>query len=85
MSDVIRIQMMDTFTIYVNERKADHLFGKSRKGVSLMVMERIKRLFYRKYPNSNIPFTYRIGPLSSGEQTEEELRRRGLQGPVTTL
>lgn len=29
------------------------------------VMERIKRLFYRKYPNSNIPFSYRVGPLSS--------------------
>lgn len=30
-----------------------------------IVMERIKYLFYRKYPNSNIPFNYRVGPLSS--------------------
>lgn len=30
-----------------------------------MVMERIKRLFYLRYPNSNIPFNYRVGPLSS--------------------
>lgn len=30
-----------------------------------MVMERVKRLFYRKYPNSNIPFAYRVGPLST--------------------
>jgi len=30
-----------------------------------MVMERIKRLFYRMYPNSNVSFTYRLGPLAS--------------------
>lgn len=30
-----------------------------------MVMERIRKLFYKKYPNSNIPFSYRVGPLSS--------------------
>lgn len=30
-----------------------------------MVMERVKRLFYRKYPNSNVAFNYRVGPLSS--------------------
>lgn len=30
-----------------------------------MVMERIKRFFYQKYPNSNVMFSYRIGPLSS--------------------
>ncbi len=30
-----------------------------------MVMERIKRLFYQKYPNSNVAFNYRVGPLSS--------------------
>jgi len=29
------------------------------------VMERIKRLFYNKYPNSNVAFSYRVGPLSS--------------------
>lgn len=30
-----------------------------------IVMERIKRLFYKKYPNSNVSFNYRVGPLSS--------------------
>ncbi len=30
-----------------------------------MVMERIKRYFYQRFPNSNVMFTYRIGPLSS--------------------
>ncbi|MCQ2458226.1 MAG: winged helix-turn-helix domain-containing protein [Clostridia bacterium] len=30
-----------------------------------LVMERIKRIFYTQYPNSNIVFNYRIGPLSS--------------------
>lgn len=44
-----------------------------------MVMERIKRLFYRKYPNSNMAFNYRVGPLSSampqpGEQRQKEMR-----------
>lgn len=36
-----------------------------------MVMERVKQLFYKKYPNSNIPFNYRIGPLSSDMQLEK--------------
>ena len=36
-----------------------------------MVMERVKRLFYRKYPNSNVAFNYRVGPLSSEKRTEE--------------
>lgn len=30
-----------------------------------MVMERVKRCFYQKYPNSNVMFSYRIGPLSA--------------------
>ena len=33
-----------------------------------LVMERIKRLFYRKYPNSTVAFNYRVGPLSSEEK-----------------
>lgn len=35
-----------------------------------MVMERIKRLFYRQYPNSNVAFNYRVGPLSSTMQED---------------
>ena len=34
-----------------------------------MVMERIKRFFYQKFPNSNVMFSYRIGPLSSNMNT----------------
>lgn len=37
-----------------------------------MVMERVKNLFYKKYPNSNVAFNYRIGPLS-GEGKGVEL------------
>ncbi|MBQ3575228.1 MAG: hypothetical protein IJA26_06140, partial [Clostridia bacterium] len=37
-----------------------------------MVMERIKKLFYAKYPNSNIAFNYRVGPLSSMPPVVEE-------------
>ena len=37
-----------------------------------MVLERIKRVFYRKYPNSNIVFNYRVGPLSSQSMSKEE-------------
>lgn len=36
MGDTIRIQMMNTFTIYINEIQADHMVNKSRKGVALM-------------------------------------------------
>ena len=38
-----------------------------------MVMERVKQLFYKKFPNSNIPFNYRIGPLSSRMEPEESV------------
>ena len=34
--DTIRIQLMDNFTVYINEQKEEHLAKKSRKGVSLM-------------------------------------------------
>lgn len=30
-----------------------------------MVLERVKRVFYRRFPNSNIVFNYRIGPLNN--------------------
>ncbi len=31
--------------------------------VGNMIMERVKNVFYMKYPNSNVTYTYRIGPL----------------------
>ena len=37
-----------------------------------MVLERIKRVFYRSYPNSNIVFNYRVGPLSSQGKLPDE-------------
>ena len=37
-----------------------------------MVMERERKLFYKKYPNSNIPFNYRVGPLSSDMHLPEK-------------
>lgn len=36
-----------------------------------MVMERMKNIFYKKYPNSNVVFNYRIGPLSSEAKPPE--------------
>ena len=35
-----------------------------------MVLERIKRVFYRNYPNSNIVFNYRVGPMGSQDNPE---------------
>ena len=34
-----------------------------------MIMERIKRYFYQRFPNSNVMFNYRLGPL--GEKKPE--------------
>lgn len=36
MRDIIRIQMMSEFVIYINERQADHMVNKSRKGLALI-------------------------------------------------
>ena len=38
-----------------------------------MVMERLRQLFYKRYPNSDIPFHYRLGILGSriGQEAEE--------------
>ena len=36
MRDIIRIQMMGEFVIYINERQADHMVNKSRKGLALI-------------------------------------------------
>ena len=47
-----------------------------------MVMERIRQLFYKRYPNSNIPFRFRLGILGkdafkvtseSGDDGEEDM------------
>ncbi len=36
-----------------------------------VVMERVKKMFYQKYPNSCVAFNYRIGPLSSDMAADE--------------
>lgn len=36
------------------------------------VMERIKKIFYQEYPNSNVLFNYRIAPLTA--QTNQVIR-----------
>ncbi len=45
-----------------------------------MVMERIKRLFYKKFPNSNMVFNYRIGPLGNEPPPEGFVEKRGAPG-----
>lgn len=34
--DRIRIQMMNEFVIYINERRAEHMANKSKKGLALI-------------------------------------------------
>lgn len=41
-----------------------------------MVMDRVKRLFYQKYPNSNVAFNYRVGPLSSSMEASATQRKQ---------
>jgi len=36
-------------------------------------MERIKKIFYQEYPNSNVLFNYRIAPLTA--QTNQVIQR----------
>lgn len=38
MADIIRIQLMDTFTIFINENQSEPLVNRSRKGASLVQM-----------------------------------------------
>ena len=43
-----------------------------------IVLERIKLSFYRQYPNSNIVFNYRVGPLTTQSQAlaDEEKKKQ---------
>lgn len=41
-----------------------------------IVMERVKQLFFSKYPNSNVTFSYRVGPLSSDMKTPEKEKKK---------
>lgn len=44
---------------------------------SHMVIERIKRYFYQRYPNSNVMFSYRVGPLNPEHRTLSEADAAG--------
>jgi hypothetical protein len=37
-----------------------------------IVMERVKRLFYQKYPNSNVVFQYRVGSITGEGKSAEK-------------
>ena len=41
-----------------------------------MVMERIRQLFYKQYPSSDIPFHYRLGILGSRAAQAAEAERQ---------
>lgn len=45
-----------------------------------IVMERVKRLFFAKYPNSNVAFNYRVGPLSSDMKPREYRNEKQIEG-----
>lgn len=45
-----------------------------------MVMERVKRLFYLRFPNSNIPFNYRVGPLGGDKPLTETTSAQKTEG-----
>lgn len=44
---------------------------------SHMVIERIKRYFYQRYPNSNVMFSYRVGPLNPEQRPSGEAEGAG--------
>lgn len=50
-----------------------------------MVMERTKRFFYQRFPNSNVMFSYRIGPLSSNMGSMKQQMEKEHQNSVARL
>ncbi len=50
-----------------------------------MVMERIKRFFYQRFPNSNVMFSYRIGPLSSNMGSMKQQMEKDHKNSVAKL
>ena len=64
MGDTIRIQMMNTFTIYINEIQADHMVNKSRKGVALMQYLILNR--EQPVPNQRLLAEHIIGGYDLG-------------------
>ena len=59
MSETIRIQMMDEFVIYLNERQADHMVNKSKKGLALieyLIVNRGGPGSNSRFPPTHSPF-----------------------------
>lgn len=56
MADTIRIQLMDDFVIFVNEKRAEYLVNKSRKGAALIQYLIVNR--EEPVPNSQLLSTF---------------------------
>ncbi len=65
-----RLRKGDTFTHFSPSQFA-LLLPTVTDETSHMVIERIKRFFYQRYPNSNVMFSYRVGPLNPGHSMPE--------------
>lgn len=68
MGDMIRIQMMGNFTIYINEKQVDHMVNKSRKGLALMqylIMNRDARVSNRRLTMAFWPGEEIVNPESA--------------------
>ncbi len=61
-----RLRKGDTFTHFTPSQFA-LLLPTVTDETSHMVIERIKRYFYQRYPNSNVMFSYRVGPLNPAQ------------------
>ena len=68
MGEMIRIQMMGNFTIFINEQQADHMVNKSRKGLALMqylIMNRDARVSNRRLVTTFWPDEDVVNPESA--------------------
>ena len=74
--DVLRktLRKGDTVTHYTASQYAI-LLPLKKYDDGKIVMERIKNLFYRQYPNSNIVLNYRIGPIRDKQLPPHQNRR----------
>jgi len=83
-----RLRKGDTFTHFSPSQFA-LLLPTVTDETSHMVIERIKRFFYQRYPNSNVMFSYRVGPLNpsqpAGDETEsaQNRKKKGSAGKPT--
>ncbi len=68
--DTIRIQLMDKFTVYINELQANHLAGRSRKGIALMQFLILNR--GRPVPNQRLLNT--LWPEDKSRNPESALK-----------